>query len=54
MSEKEAIEKISHPSGDNERDHSEADRTLLEFIRSLGYNDLADAFDKASEEFWYA
>ena len=42
--------------GDNERAHAEADEILLEFLRTNGYEEIADAFEDAADRitFWYA
>ena len=37
---------------DEEIDHKRADAILCEFLRSLGYNDLVDEFDRVHK--WYA
>ena len=37
---------------DPEVDHKRADEILCEFIRSLGYSEIADAFDEVEK--WYA
>jgi len=40
--------------GDPEADHSEGDALLLEAIRLLGYDEIADAFERARRGWWYA
>ncbi len=39
---------------DPEADHVAADEALSAFVRALGHTDVADAYDKLREEFWYA
>lgn len=42
---------------DQECAHSVADKALLKFLRDIGHEDVADAFELASERcggFWYA
>lgn len=38
--------------GDNEADHTEADKILVELLRSLGFNALCDIYDSFVK--WYA
>ena len=53
-----AIKKLDEMDehGDEEALHGEAEDVLCEFLRSVNYGDLADAFDRANERvgFWYA
>lgn len=39
-------------NGDTEIAHIEADQALEEFVRELGFGDVADAYDRVSK--WYA
>jgi len=39
-------------SGDTEADHGEADKALCLFLRSLGYGELVDEWEKVDK--WYA
>lgn len=39
---------------DPETDHITADATLCRALEILGHKEIADAFRKASEGFWYA
>jgi hypothetical protein len=43
-------------AGDNEAVHYAADDLLLNFLRSEGYNDIAEAYERARDRvgFWYA
>ena len=56
MNEKEAtkaMRKLSRDVEDDlEKSHYEADHILCEFLRSLGYIKLADAYDDVGK--WYA
>lgn len=36
---------------DSERAHSDADDALIEFLRALGFSEIADTFDKLTK--WY-
>lgn len=42
--------------GDNEAQHGNAERILLDFLRNNGHTAVADAFERARDriEFWYA
>ena len=52
MTEEEAIALLPTDHGDPEAGHSKADDVLVKFLRSLGYNRLADAWDAIEK--WYA
>ena len=39
---------------DREAAHTQADTILETLLMDLGLNDLADAYEKASDHFWYA
>ena len=39
---------------DNEKMHAHADDILIDFIRELGYKEIADLYDTMAEHFWYA
>jgi len=58
MEEHEAIKSLNEIKGwDVEADHSDADSTLLEFLRTNGHVELAEAWQRVSERtggFWYA
>lgn len=46
------INKLIHYDNDFEYCHAEADKILEEFIKSLGYNELAEAYSKVGK--WYS
>lgn len=48
----DALEELQKPNGDTEILHSAADELVIQFIRSLGYDDIADAWQKVPK--WYA
>lgn len=48
----DALEELQKPNGDVEQQHCDADGILIQFIRSLGYDDIADAWLKVPK--WYA
>lgn len=48
----EALEELQNPNGDAEYQHGQADVIVIQFIRSLGYDDIADAWQKVPK--WYA
>ncbi len=48
----DALEELQKPDGDVEHQHGEADGLVIKFIRSLGYDDIADAWQKVPK--WYA
>lgn len=54
MTEQEAIQEIENKchSGDKEMDHSRADEVLCDFLKSLGFFDLVEAWEKVDK--WYA
>lgn len=54
MTREEAIEKLKswQDSGDFEVSHSEGDDILCALLRSLGYGDVVDEWDKIGK--WYA
>lgn len=57
MTAAEAIERLNSLSGgDPEDDHGEADRVLLQVLRSHGLANVADAWESACDRvgFWYA
>lgn len=39
---------------DNESYHGHMDAIITEFLRDMGYTEMADKYDEASEYFWYA
>lgn len=39
---------------DNESYHGHMDYIIVEFLKSLGYTEMADKYDEASEHFWYS
>lgn len=39
-------------NGDTEAAHMDADNALMEFVRALGFDDVAEAYDKVNK--WYA
>ena len=41
-------------SDDPEGGHVEADDILVEALRALGANDIADAYEKLKDGFWYS
>jgi hypothetical protein len=47
---------IGDPDRDQEMMHCYADEILVEFVRSIGHANVAEAFEKASNEigFWYS
>lgn len=47
MSEEEIIERIKCEcfTGDNELDHEYADEIICDFLRILGYEELADIYE---------
>ena len=45
---------IADQVGDPEIIHDRADSLLCAALRQLGGSDIADAFDEARKEFWYA
>lgn len=45
---------LEHMDGDPESDHIRADELLCEALRQLGGNDIAEAFEAAGKNFWYA
>ena len=42
--------------GDTESDHCDADDILVELLKSIGYAQVAEAYERARERvgFWYA
>ena len=52
MDELNAMSELSDP----EIEHGDAEDVLCDFLKEVGYGDLADAFDQARERvgFWYA
>jgi len=56
MTEQEAIKKISDicKGLDEEREHVETDNLIIDFLYQNGFKELSAAYDKASENFWYA
>lgn len=58
MSEQEAIMELdkycyerTYGINDFEVNHMNADKTLCLFLRSLGYNDLVDAYERIEKEY---
>ena len=45
MTQNEAIDRLKHLTTDAETAHIHADRILLEFLRTNGFGELADAHD---------
>jgi hypothetical protein len=43
-------------NGDPEALHATADDLLIQFLRNIGYGDVADAYEQAQDRvgFWYA
>lgn len=41
-------------TGDQERDHGEADKVLIDALRFAGFNKTADAWERHSENWWWA
>jgi hypothetical protein len=39
---------------DEEWYHRKMDEILVNFLKDMGYTEMADKYDKASEYFWYA
>ena len=39
---------------DNESYHGIMDELIVKFLRDMGYKEMADKYDEASEYFWYA
>lgn len=54
MSKEEALARLRELASlpDIETAHCEADDCLMEFLRELGFSDVADAFDKIEK--WYS
>lgn len=54
MTREQAIEKLIdlQKSGDTEAAHSDADKILCEFLKSLGYADVVSAWSEIDK--WYA
>lgn len=54
MTREEAVEKLKalHKNGDRESAHVYADEILCEFLKSLGYSDVVEAWDGVGK--WYA
>lgn len=48
----DALWTLAEKGEDPEADHSDADKLLLIFLRSLGFNEIADAFEEVDK--WYA
>lgn len=48
------LQRIADHPGDNEIDHSRADDLVGQALYLLGAAEIADAFDEARKEFWYA
>lgn len=46
------LEHAAHRNSDPEAAHGKADDALIKFIRRLGYDDLADAWERVEK--WYA
>jgi hypothetical protein len=56
MTEDEAVKKLKEleTMNDPEAEHSTADGILCQFLRSLGYNRVADQFEEQAQSYWYA
>ena len=39
---------------DNESYHIEMDELLVNFLKELGYEEIAEKYNKASDWFWYS
>ena len=52
QAQKRLDECVAMGRSDPEVSHSMADEALISFLRYLGYNDLADTYEKV--EAWYA
>ncbi|CAH1657786.1 conserved hypothetical protein [Hyphomicrobiales bacterium] len=57
MSREEVVDELKRlarlsEDGDPELAHSEADKIISDFVKSLGYSDVANAFDEIFK--WYA
>jgi hypothetical protein len=53
----EALDKLGPPNpSDPESDHAAAEQILCDFLRGIGYGNVASAFENARERvgFWYA
>lgn len=49
----EKLEKIAKYN-DIEKEHEEADNTIIELLRELGAGKVADFYEKRTAEYWYA
>lgn len=47
------LEMTAHP-GDEEGEHVEADLVLCAVLRHLGHGNIADAWERAAEHWWWA
>lgn len=56
MTEDEALKKLAEivADGDPEGAHRNADELVRDALRALGWTRLADAYWKASDDWWYA
>jgi len=45
------LEAIKASKGDMESDHVQADNVLCELLRSLGHEEVVDAYDKISKRY---
>lgn len=54
MTREDAIKKLKmeQSNGDTEMAHSNADDVLCELLRSLGYSDVVDEYEKVDK--WFA
>ena len=48
------MQRLADHVGDRESDHLRADDLVCQALYHLGANELADAYDKAKKEYWYA
>lgn len=48
----EELKELAERGTDPERDHARADEILMDFVRTLGFAEVAAAFDKIEK--WYA
>lgn len=57
MTKQEAIDKLNALTGDDqESDHIDADRILVQMLNETEFKEVADAWNRADERvgFWYA
>ena len=49
---RKSFENILEEKGDPETDHLDADKALIQFVRDMGLNDVAEQFENLNK--WYA